>query len=82
MRTAHMEKAAMGRSQWDHSFMTLLALIAVADPACHHCMGSLIALHPGQLSPQWGWHVRAAFSARWLCYIPNSARKMSILSLK
>lgn len=53
-----------------------------ADPACHHCMGSLIALHPGPLSPQCGWPVRAAFSARRLCYILNSARKMSILNLR
>lgn len=48
-----------------------------ADPRCSHRLGPWIALHLPRRQ-----HVRAAFSARWLCHMLNSARKISILNLR
>lgn len=82
VRTAHPEKAAMGRSQWDHSFMTLLALMAVQTQRATIAWAHWLLCTQDSCLLSGDGHVSAAFSARWLCYVLNSASKMSILNLR
>lgn len=80
MRTALLEKVTGCHGEISVGWLLhdMSSPDGCADPSCHHCMSPLIALYPGQLPPQWGQHVIAVFSARWLCYILQGKWAFSI----
>lgn len=79
MRAAHLEKVSGCHQETSVGslFHYTPALMAKQTHGAAIARAHWIALHPPRRR-----NVRAAFSARWLCYMLNSARSTSMLSLR